>query len=1689
MYFRLVSSIILIASFIPAQSSIDSKEIERRVSVRNGSSEAIFNETNKPPQTLTVNATQIQPKLLRQTADVLLPWFNHPELSTNNEQINQLYVKLTAAAKQQSVATTFVVTNPGDDYDSNLSDNIFSPQTLRSAIENANKTPALDAISFSGVTSIQPVTELPVATTPIILDGSIAGGKVVLDGALMTNKNGLWIIGGTTVKNMKFTNWGSTALALAMNTGSGNNIVQSCEFYHNKGVGININTNNNLIGGMQPEEKNIVYDNVYNASNFRTGYGIAILNGNDNIVANNYIGTTDGVTASLNDNGLYVEGLRNKVYQNLISGNNYGLDLEGDYKTTGTNGNLVENNLIGTNAAGTGKLPNGVGIYFTDTNGDTIRSNIVSGNNGGIYGGSGSSKRMHIYNNAVGFNISRSDTLPNKTDGISVRGDFHLIEKNFVSGNRGNGIYMVDGDSSIIRNNKVGTDTSGKFPLGNRSSGIVLELARGCTVGGNSFSDANIIAANGEAGVKIHYSSGNIVTSNNRVMHNYIGTNAANDSGLGNFYGVTVLRNAPRNIIESNVISRNKRHGIYIYRFLQTGDSTFIRKNFIGTDATATLSMGNDSAGVMIEEGFGNIIGGNNASDGNTIMYNGIDGVFIKKGTGNTILSNIIKKNKQLSIDLGDEGSTVNDNSDSDAGANNLQNYPVITFIKVSGANTTVTGMLKSTPLKSFKIQFYSHEKPDSTGFGEGDEYHQTETVNTDSSGTAKFIITISGMHQRVVATATDPDGNTSEFSKSPIIVNSNGDASDINAVDGFADTGGPSVNGAPEVTLRAAIQTAQHLKGEDYISFDIPGNLSTNFISPASALPTLDFSGVTIDGTTQSGFSTGSNKISINGTQAGNVDGLETSGSLSVIKALDISNFQQNGISVSGNDLRVENCRLSSNMLNGIYAGENLHLIGKIFALNSGGGNNGSCSPGSTRAGIWVNKNLFADSVEATNNCGSGIHSEQGNVSVHGSLNVSNNSEDGINSDNNIEVVGPSIVAQSNKFHGLRAHKGNILLKSTGALSQGFSIQLNNNGGSGAYAYQELGLGRKGIVEVYGKLQVNNNGPSKVEVNFNGDAGIYAANFIRVDEVEVKNNRGYGLFSPRGRIEIYGNAVINNNERLGVLSQFGLIMNGRENSISGNKEEAVYIPNGNMTVNGKISLLNNNKKNCSENPNEWLPLDTDRFTSLGGPGGIGAQSLNLQDADISGNCGAGISTWIYVHVSGRINVLNNSGNGIQTRNARIAGGRICENKGYGIRLWGATREVTAGFLELGSVQVCSNGLGGIKGVREKTEMAVRSIEENNAFSPASFSKISGSSITDNAGNGIEFDSYSQLDISKSNISGNGTLAIKNLDTSNVINAKSVWWGNSAGAGNSITGGVNASNWKTSPVSLTVSHSDDSTFNTAGSVDSVSVIVQNWMKPNDSILVNITETQGWLQSQGTITVVTKDSVPGLTNVLIKIPANAAPGDSTVIHITAQSLLDTTAKDADSFVVLSYQPALVRVFVLPDSVKLLKGDSVQFTLNGYDQANKPFKVNTLWKATGGTIDSLGVYTAGSMLGIFSVTGTDSISGLIASSKVVIVNSLTPVEKESVFPMQYSLHQNYPNPFNPSTTIRFNLPSSNRVVLRVYDILGREVRTLLNEERKAGLHTVQFDGSKLSTGVYIYSLRAGDFFASKKLMFMK
>ena len=112
-------------------------------------------------------------------------------------------------------------------------------------------------------------------------------------------------------------------------------------------------------------------------------------------------------------------------------------------------------------------------------------------------------------------------------------------------------------------------------------------------------------------------------------------------------------------------------------------------------------------------------------------------------------------------------------------------------------------------------------------------------------------------------------------------------------------------------------------------------------------------------------------------------------------------------------------------------------------------------------------------------------------------------------------------------------------------------------------------------------------------------------------------------------------------------------------------------------------------------------------------------------------------------------------------------------------------------------------------------------------------------------------------------------------------------------------------------------------------------------------------------------------------------------------------------------------------------------------------------------------------------------SSTVSGFVALSG----STVTAVETTESLPTEFVLNQNYPNPFNPSTTISYKLSSDGNVSLKVYDILGNEVASLINDFQNAGNYKISFDASRLASGVYFYKLQTSNFVQVRKMMLLK
>jgi CSLREA domain-containing protein len=464
---------------------------------------------------------------------------------------------------------------------------------------------------------------------------------------------------------------------------------------------------------------------------------------------------------------------------------------------SGTGGNTVQGNYLGTNAAGSADLGNSLdGIRIDDSANNVIGGtttqtrNIISGNNvHGVRIIGPASNNNTVLGNYIGVNAAGSGALGNSYNGIWVAagasnnllGGTAPGAGNVISGNSDTGLEIQDSNSTgnRVEGNIIGLNAAGTAAVANLD-GVIIEDAPHNTIGGATSAQRNVISGN-TGGLQ---GNGVVIFGDdaigNLVQNNYIGTDITGSLDLGNAgSGVLISDNgdggvfkggASGNTIRDNVLSGNNYSGVSI---ANAGvDNNFVLGNFIGADASGLGALGNSVFGVVIWNGpRGNQIGETAAGEGNVIAFNN-RGVIVDANSSasmnTSIRGNSIHSNVVLGIDLGNDGVTVNDPGDLDLGPNGLRNYPVITSAVVSGTDLTLTGTLATLSFLTSQIDFYWSPTGDLSGHGEGQTFIGTATVTTDVLGDAGFNVTFIGVSVPVgaviTATATDMSGNTSEF-------------------------------------------------------------------------------------------------------------------------------------------------------------------------------------------------------------------------------------------------------------------------------------------------------------------------------------------------------------------------------------------------------------------------------------------------------------------------------------------------------------------------------------------------------------------------------------------------------------------------------------------------------------------------------------------------------------------------------------------------------------------------------------------------------------------------------------------------------------------------------------------------------------------------------------------------------------
>jgi parallel beta-helix repeat protein len=688
-------------------------------------------------------------------------------LGTLGALLCALVVSPSIAAGEQA---TYLVDSNADSGDLNPGDGVCEAAgghcTLRAAIDEANTHTGDQTIEF--VYKFTGTNRIPGCNLP-----AITADDLTIDGSeqwwVSKDRPGVEIKGsGCTLLSIQAER--VTVSGVFFGGGS-----FTAVYVHNCGGG-------NLIGGIGSRERNVFHTATY-------GVHIGMGAGVGNAIIGNYFGTFDGHTplsGFVGDTGILVESSYTTIWDNLIVGqSSAGIDI------SSSNSVVVWDNIVGADKYCSSAMPNGTGIYVRGTDAGTLigPDNTVAGNTGhGIHlyhadntyvagndiggfgiGNGGDGIHIHLtrgaqigdpdYPNTISDNsgngiwadlydvtVQGNSILDNGQDGVELGwsqsqiGGSGIGERNYISGNGGNGVHLNGTGGITVTGNYIGVGIGGSADYGNNGHGVLINNGGGGNVvGGTGVGEGNRIGYNHGDGVHLAGSS----TQSNYVVGNVIGSafNWAWDAPNHN-HGVGIYNGAHDNWIGStgvlsggNVILASRWSGVAIVN----SDDNNVMSNYIGTNG-AGVDWGNAFYGVDVVNSSGNSI------RENEIAYNGtahgVDGaeagvrVSGAAATDNMISRNSIHDNDGPGIELV-------------SGANNSLAAPVIT--------SAACGSVQGTACANCWIEFYS----DSDDEGRVYEGHFT----TPPSGAITWSGTVNGPWLTALAIGPESAKDTSPFS------------------------------------------------------------------------------------------------------------------------------------------------------------------------------------------------------------------------------------------------------------------------------------------------------------------------------------------------------------------------------------------------------------------------------------------------------------------------------------------------------------------------------------------------------------------------------------------------------------------------------------------------------------------------------------------------------------------------------------------------------------------------------------------------------------------------------------------------------------------------------------------------------------------------------------------------------------
>jgi Ca2+-binding RTX toxin-like protein len=471
---------------------------------------------------------------------------------------------------------------------------------------------------YDGI-DIEPQLGNPVQSTGNIVEGNFIGTNALGAAAVGNGNDGIYIqaagntVGGYAAGDGNLISGnGGNGIEISGVIGFGafvaqNNLVEGnfigtdvtgLAALGNQGNGIRFDTNagGNTIGGGDASAVAVIAPGVGSLLGFANAYGGNLISGNV-------------------QNGVYLDntGAFGPANNNLIEGNFIGVGIDGKTALGNANGVLGDggefSNVIGGTAKGTGNVISGNtfdGVEFTDPSGIGTRLNVVEGNYIGT-DSTGSFAVANLYGVAILSGASGN-----------------IVRDNVISGNTNfgveiSGVTLFSATSNnLVEGNYIGVNAAGTAAIGN-GTGVYLNAGvQQNTIGGTAGGDGNVISGN-TVGIEIVGPT----TDNNLVEGNLIGTDRTGTVAVGNQLGVYIAQGATENIVGGNtaaarnIISGNTGQGIEIGDSVQAGtEGDVVEGNYIGTDITGTVALGNGAVSLEIDNAFGILVGGLTSTPG-----------------------------------------------------------------------------------------------------------------------------------------------------------------------------------------------------------------------------------------------------------------------------------------------------------------------------------------------------------------------------------------------------------------------------------------------------------------------------------------------------------------------------------------------------------------------------------------------------------------------------------------------------------------------------------------------------------------------------------------------------------------------------------------------------------------------------------------------------------------------------------------------------------------------------------------------------------------------------------------------------------------------------------------------------------------------------------------------------------------